>query len=146
VSDIRELDEAIDRYHATVADFITGNAGPYKEVFSQTDDISLANPFHPFALGWADAAKTMERAAEFWREGEVVGFERLAEAVTPKMAYILEIERYRAKIGGSDEPTLVELRVTSVLRPEDDEWKVLHRHADPITSARPAESVVSPEG
>jgi hypothetical protein len=31
------------------------------------------------------------------------------------------------------------------LRPEDDTWKVVHRHADPITTARPAESVLQEE-
>jgi ketosteroid isomerase-like protein len=34
------------------------------------------------------------------------------------------------------------LRVTSILRPEDDTWKIVHRHADPITAPQPAESVI----
>jgi hypothetical protein len=28
------------------------------------------------------------------------------------------------------------------LRPEDGTWKVVHRHADPITTVGPAESVI----
>jgi ketosteroid isomerase-like protein len=72
----------------------------------------------------------------------VVGFERVAQLITPELGYVMEIERYRAKIGGSDEVTSVELRVTSILRPEDGTWKVVHRHADPITTPRPPKSVV----
>ena len=72
----------------------------------------------------------------------MVGFERLAQEVTPELAYVMEIERFRAKIGGSDDVSTVELRVTSVLRPEDGTWKVVHRHADPITTPRPPRSVV----
>jgi hypothetical protein len=34
--------------------------------------------------------------------------------------------------------------VTSVLRPEAGAWKVVHRHADPITTPRPARSVIDP--
>jgi ketosteroid isomerase-like protein len=36
----------------------------------------------------------------------------------------------------------VTLRVTSIFRPEDGTWKILHRHADPITTPQPAESVI----
>jgi ketosteroid isomerase-like protein len=38
--------------------------------------------------------------------------------------------------------TPVSVRVTSVFRREDGEWKLLHRHADPITAPRPPESVI----
>jgi len=34
------------------------------------------------------------------------------------------------------------LRVTSILRPEDGVWKIVHRHADPITTSRSADSVI----
>jgi ketosteroid isomerase-like protein len=55
---------------------------------------------------------------------------------------VVEIERGEAKIGGSEEMTPWALRVTMIFRPEDGEWKVVHRHADPITTPRPAESVI----
>jgi ketosteroid isomerase-like protein len=132
----------MERYHAAAATFVKRDPRAYKEVFSQTDDVSLANPFNPVAEGWAEAAETMERAASLYAEGEVVGFERVAQLITPELGYVMEIERYRAKIGGSDEVSSVDLRVTSILRPENGTWKVVHRHADPITTPRPPEFVV----
>jgi ketosteroid isomerase-like protein len=136
------VDAAIERYHAAATEFITGNVEPYKALFSQTDDVCLANPFNPVARGWAEASDTMERACALYAEGEVVGFDRIAQHVTAELACVMEIERYRAKIGGSDQMTAVDLRVTSVLRPEEGTWKVLLRHADPITTQRPPTSVV----
>jgi hypothetical protein len=38
--------------------------------------------------------------------------------------------------------TPVGLRVTSIFCREDDAWKILHRHADPITTPRSGESVL----
>ena len=84
----------------------------------------------------------MERAASYYRDGEVIGFENVAKYVTPDLAYIVEVERYKAKVGGSEDIVPVALRVTSIFRPEDGVWKLVHRHADPIASVRPAESVV----
>src|SRR5919202_1468121 len=53
------------------------------------------------------------------------------------------VERARAKVGGSEDITPITLRVTMIFRPEEDgEWKIVHRHADPITTPRPAESVI----
>jgi ketosteroid isomerase-like protein len=91
---------------------------------------------------WEQVAKTMERAASHFREGEIVGFENVANYVSAELAYIVEVERGKSKVGGRDDITPLGVRVTSIFRPEEGTWKVVHRHADPITTARPAESVI----
>ena len=50
---------------------------------------------------------------------EIVGFENVAKYLTSELACIVEMERYRAKVGGGEDISPVTLRVTSVLRPED---------------------------
>ena len=100
-----ELDAALDRYHAAAAEFIKGNVEPYKAVFSQTEDVTLANPFGPPVRGWQDASETMERACALWAEGEIVALDLIGSYATPELAYIIEIERYRAKIGGRRDNT-----------------------------------------
>jgi ketosteroid isomerase-like protein len=99
-------------------------------------------PLRPPARGWDEVAKTQERGASYYRDGEIYDFETVAKYVTPELACLLWIERTNAKVGGSDEVTACDLRVTMVFRPEDGTWKVVHRHADPITTPQPAESVI----
>jgi len=139
---VDDLDQLIERSHLALGEIVNGNPEPLKEMYSHRDDVSLANPFGPPVRGWNEAARTMERAASNYRDGEIVSFENVARYVTSELAYIVEVERYRAKVGGSEDITPVTLRVTSILRPEDGTWKIVHRHADPITTAQPAESVI----
>jgi ketosteroid isomerase-like protein len=136
------VEDLIERSHLALGELVNGNPEPLKEIYSHRQDVSLANPFGPPVRGWDEAARTMERAASNYRDGESVGFENVAKYVTSELAYIVEVERYRTKVGGSEDITPVTLRVTSIFRPEDGTWKILHRHADPITTPQPAESVI----
>jgi ketosteroid isomerase-like protein len=137
-----DLDQVIERYHLALDEIMKGSAEGYKKLYSRRDDVTLANPFGPPVRGWKQVAETMERAASNFRDGGMVAFEELAKYVTPELAYIVEVERTEAKLGAREDVTPFTLRVTSIFRPEEGTWKVVHRHADPITTARPAESVI----
>jgi ketosteroid isomerase-like protein len=136
-----DLDEFVARYHRALDGFFRGDPEPAKQLYSQREDATLANPFGPVAIGWHHVAETMERAAAHYRDGGATGFETLAKYVTPDLAYLVEVERFEALVGGADEIASGALRVTSILRPEDGSWRIVHRHADPITGPRPPESV-----
>jgi ketosteroid isomerase-like protein len=84
----------------------------------------------------------LQAAAANYRDGESTRIERISEHVTDDLACFVEVEHYRAKVGGRSHASSVSIRVTSVFRPEPGGWKLVHRHADPITAARPAESVI----
>lgn len=118
-------------------ELVNGNPEPQKAAFSHSDDVTLVNPVGFVGRGWVKTEKLIERASSMVADGQVVGFERLAQQVTPQLAYIVEIERFRVRVDGSNEISTLDLRVTSIFRPEDGTWKVVHRHADPITTPRP---------
>ena len=134
----------LEEYHRAGLEITKGNPDVYKTLYSRAEDATLANPFGPPARGWAEVSATLDRAAKHYRDGEAVGFENVSTVVTSDLAYTVEIERYRARVGGATDLTPVAVRVTTVFRREDNAWKVVHRHADPITTTRPAESVVQP--
>jgi ketosteroid isomerase-like protein len=76
------------------------------------------------------------------RDGEITSFEVIVKYVTAELAYTVWIERQQARLGGRQAITPFTLRVTMIFRPEDGEWKIVHRHADPITTPQPVESVI----
>ena len=141
-SGFEEFDAFLEQYHLADAEFVKGNPEPYKMIYSHREDAILGNPFGPFARGWNEISATLERAASFYRDGEILGYEELAKYEAPALSSIVEVVRGKAKIGGGTEITPFSLRTTSVLRREDGTWKVVHRHADPITSARAPQSVI----
>lgn len=92
------------------------------------------------ARGRAEVEQRLERAAANFRDGEIVGFDTITRLVTPELAYLLEVERSNTKVGGSNEVTRTDIRVTTVFRPEGGAWKVVHRHADPAVDAKQADT------
>jgi hypothetical protein len=78
-----------------------GNPNGFLELYSKGEDATLANPFGPPARGPSQIADAAGRAASNYRDGSAIGFENVARCVTPDLAYILEIERFEAKVGGA---------------------------------------------
>ena len=137
-----DVDRLFEQYHLASGEFLKGNPRPAKELWSQREDVSLADPYGPPVRGWDKVAKTIEHASSLRRDGEFLGSEDIARYVTAELAYVVGIERAKAKIGASEETTPYAVRATMIFRPEDGTWKVAHRHADPITTPQPAESVI----
>jgi ketosteroid isomerase-like protein len=142
VTSSADFDRAIEASHRALDEIARGDPGAFFELYSRREDVTLANPFGPPVRGRSQIEEAGSRAASNYRDGRAVEFENYAKCVTEDLGYILEVERFEAKVRGSETVTPVALRVTSVFRREDGGWKLVHRHADPITTRRPAESVV----
>jgi ketosteroid isomerase-like protein len=139
---VDDVDQLIEQYQLALGDFVKGNPEPAQKLFSRREDVSLANPLGPPARGWEQVAKTMERTASNFTDGEMVAFENVLKYVTPELACAVWLERAKVKLGGMEDFAPSTLRVTMVFRPEEGTWKVVHRHADAITAPQPAESVL----
>ena len=103
-------------------------------------DATLANPFGGISHGWESVAKILERAASFFRNGKIT-FENVVKFTTAEVGFLVEFERANGKFNGK-EGAKISLRVTSIFHMEDGEWKLVHRHADPLITLQPTESVI----
>jgi ketosteroid isomerase-like protein len=132
--DIRKI---IEQYHSAADEFSRGNSQPVKMIYSHQKDVTLANPFGPAVCGWEQVSKALDYASSRFREGKVLSFDCMAEYITAELVTILEIEQWKAKVGAKEEMTSFDLRVTTTFRHENGSWKLVHRHADPISTFHP---------
>ncbi len=143
VAALDDVDELIEQYFRAQREFLRGNPETVKDLFSHTEDVTLANPYGPPVRGFDEVAKAIEHAASLRSDGTFVEWQIVAKYVTAELAYVVQIERAEAKIGAREEISPLAVRSTMNFRPEEDgEWKIVHRHADPITTPQPAESVI----
>lgn len=136
------LDEFKERYRRSLEAFIKADPEPQKSLWSRSEDVTLANPLGPPAKGLQRVFEAIDSAAAAVREGEGLTYEVISSYDTPDLAYEVALQGGKMKLGDAQDVVPVSLRVTSIFRREDDGWRVVHRHADPITQARPIESLV----
>ena len=136
------VDEFIEQFDLAQGELLKGNPEPVKKCYSHRQDVTLGNPFGPFVRGWEQVGAVVDHAASQLRDGEMFDGETVTRYVTPELAYLIRVERSEAKVGGQGAVSPVSLRATMIMTREDGGWKIVHRHADPITTARPAVSVI----
>jgi ketosteroid isomerase-like protein len=136
------FEEAIEQHHRALDAFMVRDTEPFKALFTRRDDATLANPFGGIAHGWKEIPKRLDTAAANYADGEIVGIETITSDSAGDLGYTVEIERVRARVGDRGTFDSVALRTTSVLRREGNEWKLVHRHADPLVEIQAPESIV----
>ena len=134
--------DVIERNNHASEAFMTGDTGPFKALYSDRSDATLANPFGGFAIGRAEISERLDRAASYYRDGELVSVETIAQGGSDDLGYTVEIETVRGFVGQSTERETIALRVTSVFRLEDGAWRLVHRHADPRATVVAPESIL----
>ena len=145
-----ELKGVIEAFREALRTYVRGDPVPAASFFSDRDDVTLNNPVGPPRRGPGEVRNaTLEAGANF-QEGGTVRFEEVSSAfeevsryATPDLAYVVQIERHEGRLVSGD-PIVIALRVTLIFRPEDGTWKIVHRHADPITTARPISTTFEP--
>jgi len=136
------FDDAINAFNAAQHHYLNGNPGPAQAVFSRRDDVTLCNPVGPPCRGPENVDRAAAEPSSHFSDGTVSGFDEISRFVTDELGYVVRVERGQSHIDGSSEPMPYALRVTMIFRREGDTWKVAHRHADPITTPRPLESII----
>jgi ketosteroid isomerase-like protein len=127
----KEIAGLVQRTADANAALMRGDIDTYLTLIKHAKDYTLMAPFGGAPKHGFDMSK--ERLAEltrFFKDGRTE-LELVQTYASGDLVVLVIIERQRAKVGGLPEQDW-SLRVTLVFRREGPEWRLAHRHADPL--------------
>lgn len=129
----RTIAELVHRSAAANAALLRGDIDAYRAMITLTDDFTLMSPFGGTPTRSADMTEESWAAmGRFFRNGTLEQ-ELLQAYGSSDMVVLAIIERCRGEVGGLPAQDW-SLRVTLVYRREGTEWRLAHRHADPLVN------------
>ena len=132
-----DLEKQIERFEDAARRFSRGDPEGVKALYSRAADVTLANPFGPAVKGWDEVSAALDFASSRFSDGDVGDFRTIAAYESADLVTVLSTEGWKAKVGDMPDVSSFELRVTTTFRREAGEWKVVHRHADPMSTIDP---------
>jgi ketosteroid isomerase-like protein len=116
--------------------FHNGDPSPRGEVWSHASPVTLFGAvLHK--SGWPDVEAAFAFLASRLSDCKSFRYEILSAGVSGDLAYVVGIEHTTASVGGAP-PQAYELRVTTLFRREAGQWRIFHRHADPMPNTTAA--------
>ena len=113
------------------AALMQGDAHTYIARVPLADDFLLMSPFGGApSPGTRYTPERLDAIGRFFRNGSFAQ-ELVQSWASPEMAVLAVIERTHVEVGGLPAQDWA-LRVTLVYRREGPEWRLVHRHADPL--------------
>jgi ketosteroid isomerase-like protein len=123
----------MERREDAAQSYVSGEPEPLGGVVTRDHPATFFGPRGGHRTGAERVWSTYESDASAFSPGGETTFEILDMAAGDDVAYWVGFQRARVRFAGAD-PVAMDLRVTEVFRREDGEWKLVHRHADPLTT------------
>jgi len=121
----------IERMAEAATAFIQGDMRRYAQLVRHADDFTLMAPFGGEPRhGFDGSDEALDALSRYFHGGEA-RFEVFQTYASGDLVVIVAIERQHGTVGDLPEQDL-SLRLTLVFRRVGSEWRLVHRHADPL--------------
>jgi len=105
-----------------------GDSGPRIAMWSRAEPLTLFGAAVS-GRGWGEIGPIFDMLGKQFSDCLSYRNEIVAAEASGDLAYTVALEHTTASVNGG-EPKPYVLRVTTIFRHEDGEWKVVHRHGD----------------
>ena len=126
-----------ERQHVAAA-YVSGDASPLARIVALESQATFMGPGGGVVKGAQPVWERYEQDALMFEPVGTTQLEILDMAAGEGVAYWTGYQKAKAHMKGQPEAVAMTLRVTEVFRRERDAWKLVHRHADPLTEAKDA--------
>ena len=126
---LQEFEKFIDQCHVALSQQVSGHTDAFQALWSQADDVVLMGAAGSHAVGWEAVSASLTWASSHL---DFTGWhvENLLTSVNDMLAFTVELEHMSHEVNGElQERTL---RASQGYRFEDDHWRVVFRHGDPM--------------
>jgi hypothetical protein len=125
-----ELAQLVQRTEEATSAWMRGDMDHYLALTSHARGFTLMNPFGGPPVRYDDRAEDIRAVASYFVGGEAT-LELVATHAWSDTVVLVMIERQHGQVGGLPDQDW-SLRVTQVYRRDGSDWRVVHRHADPL--------------
>lgn len=125
-----ELAGLIRRTEEATSAFMRGDMARYLALTSHARGFTLMNPFGGPPTRYDNRAESLAKVAGYFKGGEA-RLELVGAHASGDLVVLVMLERQHGEVGGLPDQDWT-LRVTQVYRREGAEWRLVHRHADPL--------------
>ncbi len=130
------LAETLPRLNDAEISLHNGDAAPRISMWARTEPVTLFGAAMS-GRGWSEVGPIFERLGSTFSNCMAYRNEVIAAGASGDLAYIVAFEHTTASLQGAPPQPYV-LRVTTVFRRENGEWKVVHRHGDAASESAAA--------
>jgi ketosteroid isomerase-like protein len=124
------LADVADRYQDAERALHNGDPAPRMALWSRADPLTLYGA-DKNAQGWPEIEPVFRWLGHTFTHCTAYRNEIVAAEARGDLAYLVAREHIAVSVQGAPQDFL--LRVTTIFRREDGEWKIVHRHGDPAT-------------
>ena len=134
-NDLQDFEQFMKRRQAASDAYVQGDPDPLNTIVATASPATFFPPAGGFTQGTTEVASRYTRDAAAFDPGSHFSFQILQMAAGDGVAYWVGFMRGEARMRGRAEAIPMNLRVTEVFRREAGEWKMVHRHADPLAES-----------
>jgi len=131
-SELEGIDTFMKRRSDIARAYVNGDAAPLDQIVARSGAASFYPPTGGFERGAEAVAQRYDKDVTTFRPGGESALDIVHSGASGDLAYWVGFQTAKVKMQGQDQPVSMKLRITELFRRVGGQWKMIHRHADPL--------------